>query len=106
MTETQVGSQTIRYDRDATAAVYRTLEHSSAEECGCIFCKNFAAQRDLVCPDSFRALLDEPGIDPNKEAEAFEYGPVEENFSAPAPAFRAAPRLTLEFTTHLKWLLG
>ena len=30
----------------------------------------------------------------------------EENFSAPAPAFRAAPRLTLEFTTHLKWLLG
>jgi hypothetical protein len=52
MTETQVGSQTIRYDRDATAAVYRTLEHSSAEECGCIFCKNFAAQRDLVYPES------------------------------------------------------
>jgi len=46
MTETRVGSQTIRYDRDATAAVYRTLERGSAKECGCIFCKNFAAQRD------------------------------------------------------------
>jgi len=104
MTETGVVDQIIRFDRDATATVYRTLEHGFAEKCSCIFRKNFAAQPDLVYPESFRALLDEPGIDPNKEAEAFEYGPVEENFNA--PAFRAAPRLTLEFTTHLKWLLG
>jgi hypothetical protein len=76
MTEMRVGDQTIRYDRDATAAVYRTLEHGFAEGCGCIFCKNFAAQRNLIYPDSFRALLDQLGIDPNKEGEAFECGPV------------------------------
>jgi hypothetical protein len=125
MTEMRVGDQTIRYDRDATAAAYRTLELGSAEECGCIFCENFSTQRNLVYPDSFRALLDQLGIDPNKEDEVFECGPVEDgchlyggwfylagemvtagerNFSA--PAFRGGPRLTLEFTTHLKWLLG
>jgi len=47
MTEMRVGDQTIRYDRDATASVYRTLERGSTEECGCIFCQNFY-------PDSFR----------------------------------------------------
>lgn len=78
MTEMRIGDQTIRYDRDATAAVYGSLEHGSAEECGCIFCKNFAAQRNLVYPASFRALLEHLGIDPNKEGEAFEYGPVED----------------------------
>ena len=77
MTEMQIGDQTIRYDRDATAAVYGTLEHGFAEQCGCIFCKNFAVQRNLVYPASFRALLEQLGIDPNKEGEAFEYGPVD-----------------------------
>ena len=67
MTEMRVGDQTIRYDRDATAAVYRPLEHGFAETCECIFRKNFAAQRNLISPDSFRALLDQLGIDPNKE---------------------------------------
>jgi hypothetical protein len=75
--EMRVGDQTIRYDRDRTAAAYRTLEHGFAEKCGCLFCKNFAAQRNLVYLVSFRALLDQLGIDPNKEGEAFEYGPVE-----------------------------
>jgi hypothetical protein len=78
MTEMRIGDQTIRYDRDATGAVYGSLEDGFAEECGCIFCKNFAAQRNLVYPASFRALLEQLGIDPNKEGEAFEYGPVED----------------------------
>ena len=139
MTEIQIGDQTIRYDRDATAVVYASLEHGFAEKCGCVFCKNFAAQRNLVYPDSFKTLLDQLGIDPNKEAEAVDYGPVgdgshlyggwfyfvgeminagERNSNAgdkfefwftsigpAAPAFRAGPRLTLEFTTRLKWVL-
>jgi hypothetical protein len=78
MTEMQIGDQTIRYDRDATAAVYGTKEHGFAEGCGCIFCKNFAVQRNLVYPASFRALLEQLGIDPNKEGEAFECMPVED----------------------------
>jgi len=43
MTEMQIGDQTIRYDRDATVAVYESPEHGDAEECGCIFCKNFTS---------------------------------------------------------------
>jgi len=78
MTEMQIGDQTVRHDRDRTAAVYGSLEHGFAEKCGCIFCRNFAAQRNLVYPSSFRALLEQLGIDPNKEGEAFEYGPVED----------------------------
>ncbi len=77
MTEIRVGDQTIRYDREATTAVYGRLGHGFAEECGCIFCRNFAAQRDVVYPPSFRALIEQLGIDANKEGEAFEYGPVE-----------------------------
>jgi len=141
MTELQVGDQTIRFDREATIVAYGSLEHGFAEKCGCLFCKNFAAQRNLVYPASFRALLEQLGIDPNKEGEVFEYGPVEDgchlydgwfhfvgeivtwgerNCNAPdsdhfeyfftsigvdAPAFRGGPRLTLEFTTHVKWVL-
>jgi hypothetical protein len=78
MTEMTIGDQTVRYDRDATAAVYGTIEHGDAEKCGCIFCKNFAVQRDIAYPASFRALLEQLGIDPKKEGEAFEYGPVAE----------------------------
>jgi hypothetical protein len=80
MTEMRIGDQTIRCDRDATAAVYASLEHGFAEECGCILCKNFAAQRNLVYPASFRALLEQLGIDPNKEGEAFEYGPLQDGW--------------------------
>src|ERR1700693_362445 len=87
--------------------------------------QEFRAQRELVYPASFRALLEQLGTDPNKEAEASEHGPVEvtageRNYHAPdshhfdywftsigpsAPAFRGGPRLTLEVTTHLTWLL-
>jgi hypothetical protein len=76
MTEMRIGDQTIRCDHDATAAMYGSLENGYAEQCGCLFCKNFAAQRNLAYPASFRAVLDRLGIDPSKEGEAFEYGPV------------------------------
>jgi len=78
MVELRIGDQTIRSDRGATAAIYDSLGRGFAEKCGCIFCQNFAAQRDLVYPRSFRALLEQLGIDSNKEAEAFEYGQVED----------------------------
>ena len=78
MTEARIGGQTIRYDRDATASVYATLKHGDEERCGCVFCKNFAVQRNLIYPASFRGLLEQLGIDPNKEGEVFEYGPVDD----------------------------
>jgi hypothetical protein len=78
MTQLQIGDQTIRFDREATAAIYATLAHGDTERCGCNFCKNFAAQRHLAYPPSFRALLEQLGVDVNKEGEAFEYGPVDD----------------------------
>lgn len=141
MTELQVGDQTIRYNREATVAKYQSMERGYAEKCGCVFCRNFAAQRDAIFPASFRALLDQLGIDPNKEGEAFEYGPVEPGVhlyggwfhfvgeivvwgeginttpdpspfqffittaGPPAPEFRGEPRLSVEFTARVKWLL-
>ena len=77
VTEMRVGDQTIRYDREATAAIYASLRNGWAEDCGCAGCRNLAAQRGVIYPASFRELLDQLGIDPNKEAEAVADGPLE-----------------------------
>src|SRR5260370_38578001 len=77
MTEMQVGDQTVRYDREATSAIYAILRSGWAENCGCVGCRNLAAQRDVIYPASFRELLNQLGIDPNKEGEAVADGPFE-----------------------------
>ena len=38
------------------------------------YCRNFIAQRDTLYPESFRVLLDQLGIDAEKEGEVYEYG--------------------------------
>jgi hypothetical protein len=141
MTEMRVGDQIIRYDREATAAIYASLRHGWAEDCGCVGCRNLLAQRDLIYPASFRELLHRLGIDPNKEAEAVADGPLENGWHhyggwfffvgemvtpgerlceasdspsfkyhftqvGPCPkAFRAGPKLCIEFEAHIKWIL-
>jgi hypothetical protein len=73
-TELCMGQQKILFDREATAALYRqTIVVPGADQCTCISCKNFAAQRGKVFPEEFRRLLNELGIDPLKEWEAFDY---------------------------------
>jgi hypothetical protein len=79
MTEHRLGDQLVRYDRDATVAAYAALHHGDAERCGCSGCRNFIAAREQAFPEAFRSFLAELGIDPNKEGEAFDYGPVEED---------------------------
>jgi len=76
MTEMQVGDQTIRYDRAATAAIYASLKGGWAEDCLCVGCRNLMAQRDVIYPYAFRELLDRLGIDPNKEGEVVADGPL------------------------------
>ena len=78
MVDLQVGDQSIRFDRERTAALYRAIPIGGADECGCLFCRNFAAQRDTVYPPAFKALAERLGIDPMKEGEVFECGPVGE----------------------------
>src|SRR5207244_9907471 len=62
---------------EATAAIYARLRAGWAEDCGCVGCRNLLAQRDEVYPSAFRELLQQLGIDPNKEAEAVADGPLE-----------------------------
>lgn len=76
MTELHIGEQTIRYDREATAAIYASLKGGWAEDCLCAGCRNLMAQRAVIYPLAFRELLDRLGIDPNKEGEAVADGPL------------------------------
>jgi len=70
-----IGDHIIRYDREQTRKAYSAMRGGDAERCGCSYCKNFAAQRRTVYPEHFRVLLDQLGIDPEKEGEVYEYGP-------------------------------
>lgn len=77
MKEMTVGDLTVRYDPEATAAIYARLRNGWAEDCGCVGCRNLLVQRSEVYPAAFRELLQQLGIDPNKEAEAVADGPLE-----------------------------
>lgn len=70
--ELQTGSQSVWFDRDATVELYRgVILTPGADECTCIYCKNFRAQRGSAYPQDFLDLLGRLGIDPLKEWEAF-----------------------------------
>ena len=72
--ELYVGHQKILFDREATTALYReTIMVPGADQCSCIPCKNFAAQRRTAFPEEFLQFLNELGVDPLKEWEAFDY---------------------------------
>ncbi len=75
LTELTIADQTIRYDREATASIYRSLRSTEAycEACGCPVCLNFAAQRSLIYPEDFLRLLSRLGVDPDREGEVFDY---------------------------------
>ena len=79
--ELSIAEQKILFNREATIDLYRqTITAPGADGCGCICCKNFAAQRQNVLPAEFLRLLGELGVDPMKEWEAFGY-----NFDAQNP---------------------
>lgn len=79
MTQIRIGDQIVAHDRDATQLIYSKIERGDADECGCSYCRNFAAQRASAFPGSFRVLLEDLGIDPTKESEAYECGPTSNN---------------------------
>jgi len=65
----------IRFDRERTAQAYSSMKGGDAERCGCSSCRNFAAQRSTVYPENFRRLLDQLGVNVEKEGEVYECGP-------------------------------
>lgn len=85
MHEMKIGPWRVAFDPDATARSYLGVPASGPEACGCQTCRNFLAARPLVYSldilETFRAL----GINPEREAEVVDYGPIEES-----PGYRAA----------------
>jgi hypothetical protein len=72
--ELQVGRQKIRFDREATVALYRDkIIMPDADRCSCASCNNFAAHRNNAYPEEFLHLLETLGINPLREWEAFDY---------------------------------
>ena len=75
MNQIQLGDQIIRSDKEQTRRAYAAMTSGSAERCGCSYCRNFIAQRSTAYPENFRLLLDQLGIDPQKEGEVYEGSP-------------------------------
>jgi hypothetical protein len=72
--ELELRGQRIRFDYDATVALYRDTIHApGADRCVCTSCKNFAAQRSTVYPTEFHNLSARLGVDSGTEWEAFDY---------------------------------
>ena len=75
MDRLQSGDQIILFDQEQTRKAYSGIKVGGAERCGCSYCRNFAAQRSSVYPENFLGILDQLGIDPEKEGEVYECGP-------------------------------
>jgi hypothetical protein len=58
-------------DRQATVAAYQLAERGGCDTCDCIYCRNFRLARKHVFPPEFLTLLEQLGIDPWKEGEAY-----------------------------------
>ncbi len=69
------GDQIIRYDQGLTKKAYAAMQGGAADRCGCAYCLKSAAQRATVFPGAFRLLLNQLGIDPEKEGEVYGCGP-------------------------------
>jgi len=74
MKQIQVGDRIIRYDKKRTTAAYSVIKKGWADECNCSSCRNFAAQRHNVYPESFKLLLQQLGVDSEQEAGVYECG--------------------------------
>jgi len=70
--ELRLGDQLIRFDRAMTVKAYEGITEGGADECTCGFCQKFRKSRAIVYPAAFLSLLEELGIDRNKEGEVYE----------------------------------
>jgi len=75
MEQLRLGDQIVGYDSVRTRTTYAAMKSGFAERCGCAYCRNFVAQRNTVYPEKFLQLLDQLGIDPEKEGDVHEGGP-------------------------------
>lgn len=58
-------------DRNATVEAYALASDGGADNCTCNGCRNFRLVRQRVFSPEFLSLLNELGIDPNKDGEVY-----------------------------------
>lgn len=63
----------VRANVERTKQIYAEIEHSSAEECDCAYCRHWLGIRDDVLPSDFRKFLSRLGVDYRKEYDVSEY---------------------------------
>jgi hypothetical protein len=74
--EMQIGAWRVAHDREATARAYGRVSRSGAEECVCLFCRNFLAARSRVYTPAIIQHLRALGVNPERESEVVDYGPL------------------------------
>ncbi len=72
----QIGSIRCVVEVETTRRIYARLASGDAERCGCLFCRNYAAARELMVPPPLRSALESAGIDWRKESEAVHFARV------------------------------
>ncbi len=65
---------TLRYDAEATAAAYAAARPVGSEACGCLYCRNFIAARELAYPAELKSFAETVGVSPLTESEIWEHG--------------------------------
>ncbi len=70
-----------RIDPVRTLAAYSQSDARRAEDCACSCCRNWIAQRDIEYPLDLVQFLEMVGVDPHKEAEVWEAGPLDRGYS-------------------------
>ena len=71
----KIGSALVEFDVEATRKAY-VLHSSYAVKCTCEHCKNYLLARSDALPRDFLAVLENLGIDPEKEIEVYHCAPL------------------------------
>lgn len=67
----------LEVDPTATAQAHALRMQGSPEECGCLWCRNFASARHLAYPEYFLQFLARLGVSPGRESEVYHVREIE-----------------------------
>ena len=71
------GAWVLSCDTAATRKAYAAQPTGGSEQCGCLYCRNFAATRQRVFSPDVVGLLMSMGVDVTREDESYELGPAD-----------------------------
>ncbi len=72
----ELGDYVLEADSERTKITYRDIVTGGAEGCGCSYCRNYLATLPQALPNEVLAFFAKSGIDPRKDAEVYEQGPI------------------------------